>query len=201
MSSLLFPVDGELSSKVQNKTAATNRRAFTMAALGGLVTMLGPIAGCAGYQFGNRTLYNPNIRTIYIPMIANDTWRHDLGTQLTEAVQKAVELHTPYKIVASPTADSTLTCRVTSEAKRTVAEAVTDEPRAIESLITVELSWVDRRGNLLMENRFMPDGEIAYYFVQGADFVPEGGQSMDTAQQKVVERLADQIVQQMETRW
>ena len=188
----------------QQRTARHDRRAFSVAALCGLIALLGtlgPLGGCAGYQLGNKTLYNPNIRTIYIPMIANDTWRHDIGTQLTEAVQKAVELHTPYKIVASPTADSTLTCRVTSESKRTVTEAVTDEPRVLESLITVELSWLDHRGNLLMENRFMPDGEIAYFFIQGSDFVPEGGQSMDTAQQKVVERLADQIVQQMETRW
>lgn len=159
------------------------------------------MCGCAGYQLGNSSLYNPDLRTIYIPIIRNDTFRHDIGVQLTEAVQKAVELRTPYKVVGDPSADSTLTSRVTSQTKRTLTEARTDEPRAIETLLTVELVWTDRRGNLLMENRYVPLGELAFYFIQGNDFVPEGGQSMATAQQRAVERLADQIVSQMELRW
>jgi len=159
------------------------------------------VTGCAGYQIGNASLYNPDIRTIHVPIIRNDTFRHDIGVQLTEALHKAIELRTPYKVVADPSADSTLTSRITSQAKRAVTEAATDEPRAIETLLTVELVWTDRRGNLLMENRFVPLGELAFYFIQGTDFVPEGGQSMATAQQRAVERLADQIVNQMESRW
>jgi hypothetical protein len=157
--------------------------------------------GCSGYQLGNASLYNPEIRTIYVPVIRNDTFRHDIGVQLTEAVHKAIELRTPYKVISTPSADSTLTCRVTSQAKRTVTEAATDEPRAIETLLTIEVTWTDRQGNLLMENRFVPLGELAFYFIQGMDFVPEGGQSMATAQQRAVERLADQLVNQMESRW
>ena len=157
--------------------------------------------GCAGYQLGSRSLYNPNIQTIYIPVVRNETFRHDLGPQLTEALQKAVELRTPYKVVSSPSADSTLTCRLTSETKRATAETRTDEPRSVETVLTVELTWTDRQGNLLMENRFVPQGEYAFYFLQGVNFVPEGGQSMATAQLRSVERLADQIVSQMEMRW
>ena len=157
--------------------------------------------GCARYQFGTQGLYNPNVRTIYIPVVRNDTWRHEIGLQLTEALQKAIELRTNYKVVANPSADSTLTCRLTTQTKRTVTEAVTDEPRAIETLLTMQVTWTDRRGNLLMENRFVPQGELAFHFVQGNDFVPEGGQSMATAQLRAVEGLANQIVNQMEVRW
>ncbi len=159
------------------------------------------LPGCASYQFGNASLYNPNIRTIYVPEVRNDTFRHELGPQLTEAIQKAVELRTPYKLVASPTADSTLTCRLTSQTKRTVTETGTDEPRAIETMLSIQLTWVDRQGNLLMENRFVPAGELSFYFIQGVDFVPEGGQSIDTAMQHAIELLANQIVSQMEVRW
>ncbi len=159
------------------------------------------LGGCAGYQLGNASLYNPNIRTIYIPVVRNDGWRHNMGVQLTESLQKAVELRTPYKVVGNPSADSTLTCRVTSQTKRTVTENRADEPRAVETLVTVELTWTDRQGNLLMENRFVPEGELAFYFIQGVDFVPEGGQSMATSQRRAMDRLADQIVNQMEARW
>ena len=166
-----------------------------------VIAILACSAGCAGYQFGTRSLYNNNIRTIYVPIVRNDTFRHELGVQLTEAIQKAIELRTPYKVVADPGADSTMTCRLTTQTKRTIAQARTDEPRALESLISIEVTWTDRQGNLLMENRPVPAGEFAYFFLQGVDFVPEGGQSITTAQLKAVERLADDIVSQMERRW
>jgi hypothetical protein len=158
-------------------------------------------AGCAAYQFGSGTLYNPNIRTIHVPVIRNDTFRHNIGVQLTEAVVRAIEQRTPYKVVSDPNADSTLTCRVSNEAKRVVAETVNDDPRVLNSTVSIELTWTDRRGNLLLNNRFVPTGEFSFYFIQGSDFIPEGGQSMATAQHDVVERLADQIVNQMESRW
>ena len=157
--------------------------------------------GCAAYQLGSASLYNPDIRTIYIPVVRNESFRHDLGVQLTEALQKSVEARTPYKVVANPSADSTLTCRVTSQTKRVIVEANTDEPRALENMLSLELTWTDRQGNLLMENRFVPQGELAFYFIQGSDFIPEGGQSIATSQMRAIEQLADQIVSQMEVRW
>ena len=178
-----------------------NERDWPVSLLCSLVLVMVGSAGCASYQMGNRSLYTDSVRTIYVPVARNDTFRPKLGVQLTEAVQKAIELRTPYKVVASPSADSTLTCRITSQSKRTVTEAVTDEPRVVEALVTVELTWTDRRGNLLMENRVVPQGELAFYFLQGIDFVPESGQSMVTAQHRAIERLADQIVNQMESRW
>ncbi|MFK7738481.1 MAG: LPS assembly lipoprotein LptE [Pirellulaceae bacterium] len=166
-----------------------------------LVPLLSVAGGCARYQVGNASLYNSNIRTIHVPIVRNDTFRHLLGVQLTEALVKTIELRTPYKVVASPNADSTLTCRILSENKRTVTEASTDEPRAIERLVTLQLTWTDRQGNLLMTNRFVPDGELAFSFAQAMDFVPEGGQSATTAEHRVLQRLADEIVNQMESRW
>ncbi len=165
------------------------------------VVLVALLSGCAGYQLGSASLYNPNIRTIYIPVVRSETFRADMGVQLTEALQKTIELRTPYKVVANPSADSTLTCRITSQSKRVIVEANTDEPRALENMLSVELTWTDRQGNLLMENRFVPAGELAFYFIQGSDFVPEGGQSIATSQLRAIEQMADQIVSQMEIRW
>ena len=166
-----------------------------------LATWLLALCGCAAYQFGNSGLYNPNIRTVHVPVVRNDTFRHDLGVQLTEALVRSIEMRTPFKVVGSTAADSVLTCRVTGQGKRVVAENLSDEPRALNNSVSVELTWTDRQGNLLLTNRFVPAGELAFYFVQNADFVPEGGQSMASTQQRVVEQLAEQIVSQMESRW
>lgn len=158
-------------------------------------------AGCAGYQRGSGTLFRRDIQTIYVPIVRNDGWRPNLGQQVTEALQKAIQLRTPYRLVGDASADSTLTCRILNDTKRTLTETTTDEPRALETTLTIQLTWVDRRGNLLMENRFLPPGEVAFLFNQSTDFVPEGGQSIATAYQRAAERLADEIVNQMELRW
>lgn len=173
----------------------------TLIVLSSLLPAAVLLPGCAAYQLGNGTLYNPNIRTIYIPIVRNDTFRPMVGVQLTEALIKAVELRTSYKVIGDPSADSTLTCRVTSESKQVITENRTDDPRALDAILNIELTWLDRRGNLLMENRFVPPGQFAFLFTQSSHFVPEGGQSVSTALQHDIERLADTIVQQMETRW
>ena len=159
------------------------------------------LVGCAGYQIGTRNLYRNNVRTVHVPIIKSDSFRPELGVMLTEAVQKEIERRTPYKLTDLATADSVLTCRLTSDSKRVVSEANTDEPRVVQSVMTVELSWNDRRNIPLIETRFLPEGESTFYFAENVDFVPEAGQSISTAHQRSVERLANHIVDQMEVRW
>ena len=162
---------------------------------------LSMLTGCAGYQIGTRSLYRSNVRTIHVPIIKSDSFRPELGVLLTEAVQKEIERRTPFKLTNLETADSILACRLTSDSKRVVSEASTDEPRVVQSVITVELSWNDRRGQPLIETRFLPPGETTFYFAERIDFVPEAGQSISTANQRAIERLANHIVDQMEIRW
>ncbi|GIW98123.1 MAG: hypothetical protein KatS3mg111_1456 [Pirellulaceae bacterium] len=183
----------------QSTSTAARRAAGRRLALLAALPML--LVGCAGYRLGTTGLYHEHIRTIYLPVVRNDAWRPELGVQLTEALQREIETRTPFKVVSYPTADSTLDCRITTQTKRTVTEAKTDEPRAIENQISVHVRWTDRQGNPLMENRFLPPNEIAYAFAQSVDFVPEGGQSMATAQLAAIQKLAREIVNQMEIRW
>jgi hypothetical protein len=163
--------------------------------------MLAVVVGCAGYKIGTRNLYRNNIRTIHVPIIKSDSFRPELGVLLTEAVQKEIENRTPYKLTNWETADSVMICRLTADSKRAVSETNTDEPRVLQSVMTVEISWNDRRGQPLIENRFLPPGESTFYFAENVDFVPEAGQSISTANQRAVERLANHIVDQMEIRW
>ncbi|MBL8871346.1 MAG: hypothetical protein JNK90_16325 [Planctomycetaceae bacterium] len=169
----------------------------------GMLLWLGCLlsSGCMSYRVGNQTLYRSDVKTVFIPMIRNDSFRPDLGVRLTEAIQKQIELRTPYKIVTRESADSTLTCRITGDTKRVITETNTDEPRALEEIVNVEAVWIDRRGMVLMENRFLPPGETSLLFTRSVDFVPEAGQTLVSAQQRAIERLADIIVSQMEMRW
>jgi len=157
--------------------------------------------GCAGYQIGTRSIYRKDIRTIHVPVIKSDSFRPELGVMLTESIQKEIERRTSFKLSNIETADSVMTCRLTSDSKRVVSETNLDEPRLLQAIMTVEVKWVDRRGMPLIETRFLPPGETTFYFAEHVDFIPEAGQSISTANQRVVERLAHHIVDQMETRW
>ena len=175
-------------------------KSFTTLLIYGLLGLLA-ISGCAGYIVGNRTLYRADITTVHVPVFTSESFRRFLGEWLTEAVVKEIELKTPYKVVSSQWADSTLVGRVTRDAKYTITENVNDESRDIEAQVYVEILWRDRNGQVIVgpESFAIPGGlqEIA----QAVHFVPEGGQSLSTAQQEAMARLAKQIVSRMESPW
>ncbi|HYM86224.1 MAG TPA: LPS assembly lipoprotein LptE [Pseudoxanthomonas sp.] len=157
--------------------------------------------GCAGYQLGSRSLYRPDIRTIHVPVVESDSFRRYLGERLTEVLVKEIELKTPYKVVGAAEADSILTCRIVSESKRMLTENRFDEPRDLEADFFIQASWVDRRGDLIMSHNDIPVQPLLLNVSQTANFVPEGGQSLATAHQEAIRRLADQIRGQMELAW
>ncbi len=159
------------------------------------------LTGCFGYQIGTRSLYRNDVRTIHVPIIKSSSFRPELGVLLTESLQKEIERRTPYKLADAHSADSIMTCRLTGDNKRVIGETATDEGRLIQTVMAIEMSWVDRRGIPLVETRFLPPGETTFFFSESTDFVPEAGQSIATAHQRQIERLANHIVDQMEARW
>lgn len=168
-----------------------------------LVAMLclSSFVGCAGWQFGNRSLYRRDIRTIYIPPVESGSYRRGLGERLTEALVKEIEVKSPYKVIASPDADSTLRCRIVTESKRVLSENRLDEPRDLEEVFFIQVTWEDRRGDLLSSGQSIPVPPIVVNVGQASNFVPEGGQSITTAQQEAIVRIAQQISGMMEAPW
>lgn len=168
----------------------------------GLVGAMGSLAGCHVYQFGASTLYRSDVQTVYVPMIESDSLRRGLGERLTEAVVKQIELRTPYKVVG-PTgdADSELVCRIISDTKRIASETRTDEPRLITVGLLVQMEWVDRRRQSLLQRNEVPLPSDLVRIADDSLVAPEVGQTIAVGQQKVIERIAAQIVDQMEMAW
>ena len=158
------------------------------------------MAGCAGYQIGPRALYRPDIRTVYVPVFESDTFRRNLGEWLTEAVVKEIEQTSTYKVVGHPGADSTLQGRIVRDGKRVLAENKRDEPRDIEFGLRLEISWVDNRGAVLIQRSYgIPVALVAVN--EDAYVVPIAGQSIATAQQETIQKLAAEVVGLMELPW
>ena len=165
------------------------------------VALLVANTGCAGYQFGNRSLYRPDIRTVHVPIVQSDSLRRNLGERLTEHICKQIELKTPYKLTDAASADSVLTARIISENKKVLAENGLDEARDIETDFFVQIRWVDRRGDLIMNHCDVPVQPMLINVSQATNFVPEGGQSLVTSHEEALFRLADQIVGYLEMPW
>jgi hypothetical protein len=160
------------------------------------------ISGCAGYQFGNASLFPTHIRTVYVPVFRSTSFRPNLGEQLTEAVIKEIEAKTNYKVVGTPNADSVLNGQIVGEGKRVVVENRFDEPRELEVKLRVEISWIDRRrGTVIREIQPVTLPPELLNVGTTAAVVPEFGQSVATGHLRAFQRVAAQIVGMMETPW
>lgn len=166
-----------------------------------LVLLMMGSAGCASYHFGNQSLYRGDIYTVHVPVFESESFRVFLGERLTEAVVKQIELTTPYKVVANANADSVLYGRILEDQKFVLTENINDQPRDIEFGLQIEVSWRGRGGELLAGPEVFTVPTGLANFGQAVHFVPEGGQSLATAQQESMLKLAEQIVSRMEVPW
>ncbi|MBU4270978.1 MAG: hypothetical protein KKE86_07810 [Planctomycetes bacterium] len=166
-----------------------------------LLTTLLFLCGCAGYQIGNQSLYPAEVRTVYVPMFDSNSFRRGLGERLTEAVVKEIETKTPYKVVDDPNADSVLSGCIVSERKSVLVPSLSGDAREVQVGMSVEISWVDRRGRVLRETANVPLPEEIVTVSGTGNVVPEVGQSIAAAQQQAICRMAEQIVGLMEKPW
>lgn len=165
------------------------------------------LSGC-GYVVGSP--YGSEIRSVHVPTFSNDAYkasyindgfRRGMELELTEAVQKQIQLRTPFKLVNDANADTRLTGRLVSTNKRVANQNKYDDPRELDLIIGVEVVWEDiRSGQILAEKTVPLDAHMAQAMVS-ASFAPEAGQSLTTATYNAVTQMAREIVSMMETPW
>jgi hypothetical protein len=157
--------------------------------------------------------YDMSIKTIRVPMFKNDTFVQGLEFELTRAVVREIEQKTPFKVVGMGcSADTELTGTIIGYTKTIINRNQLNEVREAETLMTVKVVWKDlRSGDYLSRPRPgpgtpapppgapLPPPEVV---VQSTGrMIPELGESLATAQQMNIQRLAVQIVSMMEKPW
>ena len=150
--------------------------------------------GCAGYRIGHHSLFRPDIHTVHVPIFKSESLRRNIGERMTEAVVKELEKRSPYKVVSSPDADSTLQGRILRVRKKVIAENSNDDARAVSVEYLVQVQWNHRNGDALMDQTFT----VPYNVAHATTLVAEGGQSMATTELRIAQYIAQQIVSQME---
>jgi hypothetical protein len=159
------------------------------------------LPGCAGYQIGNQSLFPETVHTVYVPVFQSNSFRRNLGERLTEAVVKEIEKRTPYKVISDPSADSVLSGNIISENKHALVHCRTGDARESEVDMIVQVSWMDRKGVMIRDRKNIPLPEELVSVNGTSDVVPEVGQSVATAQQEAICKMARQIVDLMEKPW
>jgi hypothetical protein len=155
-------------------------------------------AGC-GYIIGNP--FPMNVRTVHVPTFTSESFRRGFELQLTEAVQKQIQMRTPFAIVPADQADTRLVGHIRGVDKRPVNQNRFDDPRELELSLAVEVRWENLRTGELIGQQTMPLTPEVAHLISEASFAPEAGQSLATGTQQAVDDLARQIVGMMEATW
>jgi hypothetical protein len=151
------------------------------------------LAGC-GYSL--RPPYNPEIKTVFVPVFRSMSYRQDLNLRLTEALQKAINERTPYRVVGSPEgADAILEGVIINSDKNLVVESPLNLPRHLNALITAEVKFYSNRPGA------PPPPLTPVIISEIAPFYTELGETTNAGYQKVIDKMVQQIVGMMEEPW
>ncbi|MDG2131523.1 MAG: LptE family protein [Fuerstiella sp.] len=166
------------------------------------VVALGLVVCCAagcGYLLGPSNVQG--VRTVHVPIFKSDSFRRNLDYLLTEAVHKEIKLRTGYRLADADCADTVLEGRIIDARKNTLSETRFDDPREVQLMLGVQISWIDRRTGRVLQQQTFPIGQELAMHSSQVSFAAEVGHSLATAQQESIQRLAGQIVDLTEMPW
>jgi Lipopolysaccharide-assembly len=138
-----------------------NRRRFL--ALGATAS-LAALAGCrnggysfAGYQLGAGALYDPNIRTVYVPLFNNRAFQttpyRGFEVDVTQAVVREIGKTTTFRVTSNPDkADTELLGNIISIQKTLLNRNQQNQIREGEVTVWVDVVWRDLRTGTILSN-------------------------------------------------
>lgn len=173
------------------------------------------------FGYSTRPNYDCDIKTVFVPIFQNVTFRKYIEFQLTQAVVREIEAKTPYKVVSCrEQADTELIGKIVNHRKTLINFNQVGEIREAENSIAVELIWRDLRpghtGDLLSKEWKREDPNLESKEDEARrlgkpiptappvivapvnSFIPELGGSLASANKQLVDRIAVQIVSMME---
>lgn len=146
--------------------------------------------------YSSSTLYSKQFSSVAVPIFNNNTMNRNLEFMLTDALIKEIQSRTPYRVVGEQYADTLITGTIKSVDLQTLSQSRTtglDNEVLIKTVIDFE--WI----NLNSGDRIVGRGN----FSSSSLFIPSrpSSEPMEMGQFAVVEQLASDIVDQMQTSW
>ena len=159
-----------------------------------MVMAMGLSFSLVGCSYSTERPFRKDICTIAVKPFGSIEFRRGIGMSLTEAVKKRIMLDTPYKLADASVADTVLTGEVLQVRQATLGrDFVWDRPRETQLTLIVKFQWKDlRTGRIIVEKD---------RWLQTFDYSVPVGENDQIALQGAVDRMAETIVEQMESDW
>ncbi len=169
---------------------------------GFLAALTAVFAGCLlctgcleHFGYSNKSLYPEELGSVYVKMFDNRSFRRGVEYELSDALAKRIEAHTPYKVVSSEErADSVISGQVNAVGIR-VLSAEHKTGRALEREVWLEatVKWKDlKTGQMLVDSEKV---------ISSASYSKWQNQGFEYASSLAANNLAKEIVQAMESGW
>ena len=162
-----------------------------------VVLALLALTACSGAKgFKSGTTLPTKYRSIAVPVFQNATYDRQVGYQLTEALQKRVQQASGYAIASEGTADTVLRGKVTKVDIKQISQSLgTGLSEEVGVTVTIDWEWVDMRTGkpIVARNGFASSGTVVASRPQA--------EPLDLARYQAIQRLADDVVANMQADW
>jgi len=154
------------------------------------------LGGCSGmFGYSDKSLFPQDVASVRLEMFDNTTFRRGTEYELTDALAKRIEADTPYKIITNKDrADTVMTGQITniSEAGLSI-EYELGGILEREVLVQAVVNWKNlKTGELLINNQSV---------TATASYAGQQNQDFKYASTLAANKLAQKIVELMETKW
>ncbi len=159
-----------------------------------LMSLLAALAGCAGYSAA--PLYRQDVNTVAVDILANRSFYRGVEFDVSEALVKEIEAHTPYKVVAHGAADTLMTGTI-----RSVDQGVLSRtrdggvPQEVQVTVVAGFEWKDQRSGQVIRKRGSVTGTGEYIPTMPV------GEPFEIARHRAAAELARQVVSIMRSDW
>ena len=145
----------------------TSRKSVVSAFL--LLTLFMLAAGGCGYS--TPSLIREDIRSVYVPVFDNESFRRGQEKALTAAVIEEIRRNTSLDLAPRESADTVLTGSITQIDEYPVTKTIDDQIVNKRIMLSVKIDWTDRlTGRSIVEpqevrvtDRFAPSVEASKY--------------------------------------
>lgn len=146
-----------------------------------------------GCGYSSKSLLRSNVRSIYIPIFDNSTFRRGYEFELTKAIRDQILIKTRLDIVNGDEADSILFGKIVRVDENVLIGDTRDNIVESRVTITVDIRWVDKRtGRTIVERKNIKTA---------AEFVVLRNETLTTASNEAFVLTARGIVDAMQEDW
>jgi hypothetical protein len=181
---------------VANEGRTIPGRHAAVLGLAAVVPVMMALAGCGGPgRYSNRSLFPDDVRSVYVEMFDNRTFRRGVEYTLSDALAKRIETDTPYRIISDKDrTDSVLSGQLVA-VNESILTLERETGRALEKevVLAAVVNWKNLRTGRIMINNETVTAAASYSDFQSQDFT--------YASAVAANRLARKIVEVMENNW